>query len=180
MSRVGRRPIPLPKEVNVKVEDGVIFVKGPKGTLSRTLPPKLEVELSSGQILVKRKDDTRQSKAFHGLYRTLLSNMVEGVVKGFEKHLLIQGVGYRAAVQGQSLVLQLGFSHPVKFPIPEGVQIEVKENVKIRVWGIDKEFVGQVAAKIKKIKEADPYKGKGIRYADVPVKLKAGKIGAKQ
>lgn len=180
MSRVGKKPIPIQKEVKVEIEDGRIMIEGPKGRLLRSIPPQLSVEVKDGEIIVKRKEEGRKAKALHGLYRTLIKNMVEGVTRGFEKTLIIQGVGYRAAVEGNKLVLHLGFSHPVFFPIPDGIKIEVKENVKIRVFGIDKELVGQVAANIKKVKKADPYKGKGIRYEDEVLKLKAGKIGVKK
>ncbi len=175
MSRIGKRPIPIPEGVEVKVEGAKVEVKGPKGTLSHEVPPEIQVEVSDGQIWVRRRDDSRRAKSLHGLNRTLIANMVEGVTKGFEKRLEIVGIGYRAALEGKALKLTLGFSHPVIYPIPEGVEIVVDNPTSIVVRGIDKQRVGQVAAEIRALKKPEPYKGKGIRYAGEEVRRKAGK-----
>ncbi|HEX15609.1 MAG TPA: 50S ribosomal protein L6, partial [Deltaproteobacteria bacterium] len=161
--------------VEVKVEGAKVEVKGPKGTLSHEVPPEIQVEVSDGQIWVRRRDDSRRAKSLHGLNRTLIANMVEGVTKGFEKRLEIVGIGYRAALEGKALKLTLGFSHPVIYPIPEGVEIVVDNPTSIVVRGIDKQRVGQVAAEIRALKKPEPYKGKGIRYAGEEVRRKAGK-----
>ncbi len=175
MSRIGKRPIPIPEGVEVKVEGAKVEVKGPKGTLSHEVPPEIQVEVSDGQIWVRRRDDSRRAKSLHGLNRTLIANMVEGVTKGFEKRLEIVGIGYRAALEGKALKLTLGFSHPVIYPIPEGIEIVVDNPTSIVVRGIDKQRVGQVAAEIRALKKPEPYKGKGIRYAGEEVRRKAGK-----
>jgi len=178
MSRIGLAPIPLPSGVDVSIDGTDITVKGSKGTLQRTFSDRVTVELTDGVVTVARKDEERESKALHGLSRALLNNMVVGVSEGFQKELLTVGVGYRASLQGKSLELLVGFSHPVKFPAPEGIEFEVPEPTRIIIRGIDKELVGQVAADIRGVRPPEPYKGKGIRYADEVVRRKAGKSGA--
>ena len=177
MSRVGKKPIPLPSGVEVKVDGSRVLVKGSKGTLERTFPDRVSIAHEDGQLSLSRADDERESRALHGLSRALLNNMVLGVSEGFRRELNIVGVGYRALLKGAELELQLGFSHPVTFPAPAGISFEVPEPTKIIVSGIDKETVGQVAADIRKLRPPEPYKGKGIRYADEHVRRKAGKAG---
>ncbi|MBW1645391.1 MAG: 50S ribosomal protein L6 [Deltaproteobacteria bacterium] len=176
MSRIGKQPIPLPQGVEVRVEDGVVKVKGPKGELQQALVERVEVEVENGQVLVRRQGDDRRSRAFHGLMRSLVANMVTGVSTGFSKVLEVNGVGYRAEVSGKTLNLNLGFAHPVHCPIPDGISIAV-EREKITVQGIDKQQVGAVAAIIRSYRPVEPYKGKGIKYADERVLRKAGKAG---
>ncbi len=177
MSRVGNAPIPIPDGVEVTVDGSHVTVKGPKGTLERTFHERVTIEVADGVATVRRPDDSRESKALHGLSRALLANMVAGVSQGYKKELQIIGVGYRAALKGRSLELQLGFSHPVSYTAPDGVDFEVPEPTKVIVSGIDKEKVGQVAAEIRKLRPPEPYKGKGIRYVDEYVRRKAGKAG---
>lgn len=177
MSRVGKQSIPLPSGVEVHVDGQTVTVKGPKGTLTRTFHEKVSVAVESGAAQVERAGDDRQSRALHGLSRSLLANMVAGVSEGFRKELSIVGVGYRAAIQGRDLELQVGFSHPVKIEAPEGITFEAPNPTHVIVSGIDKELVGQVAANIRKVRPPEPYKGKGIRYADERVRRKAGKAG---
>jgi large subunit ribosomal protein L6 len=176
MSRVGKNPIPVPGGVDVTIADRDVAVKGPKGTLSRTLPGEITVRQEDGTLLVERPNDERHNRALHGLTRSLVANMVTGVTDGFVKELEIVGVGYRATAQGPNrMELALGFSHPVFVDAPDGVTFEVPQPTRIRVIGIDKEIVGQVAANIRKIRTPEPYKGKGIRYLGEQVKRKAGK-----
>jgi large subunit ribosomal protein L6 len=176
MSRVGRSPIPVPSGVDVSVSGGVVTVKGPQGTLTRTLPEPITVRQEDSQLLVERPNDERQNRALHGLVRSLVNNMVVGVSTGFSKELEIVGVGYRAAAAGPNkLDLALGFSHPVSVDAPDGITFEVPAPTRIIVKGIDKEVVGQVAANIRKIRKPEPYKGKGVRYAGERVLRKAGK-----
>jgi large subunit ribosomal protein L6 len=179
VSRIGRMPIALPKGVEVKVEPGnLVTVKGPKGTLTRALHPEMQIEVAGGQVVVRRPSDARHHRALHGLTRALLANMVTGVSEGFRKELEIVGVGYRAELQGRKLVLSLGFSHPVEVEPPEGIAFEVdRSGRKFSVLGIDKELVGEVAAKIRAKRPPEPYKGKGIRYVGEYVRMKAGKGG---
>lgn len=177
MSRIGNKPIDLPSGVDLKVEGTSVTVKGSKGELSRRFSERIGFSVDEGVVTVTRPDDTRESKALHGLSRALLNNMVVGVSEGFTKQLEIQGVGYRAALKGRDVELQVGFSHPVVVEAPEGVTLEVPEPTKISVSGIDKEIVGQVAADIRNIRPPEPYKGKGIRYAGERVRRKAGKAG---
>ena len=179
MSRIGRAPITVPAGVEVKVdENNHITVKGPKGTLERDLVPQMKVEIDAGVLHVKRPDDTKENRSLHGLTRTLIDNMVVGVTHGFEKKLEINGVGYRAAKQGKKLTLNLGYSHPVEMEDPEGVETVVEGNI-ITVKGIDKEKVGQLAAVIRDKRRPEPYKGKGIKYADETIRRKVGKTGKK-
>lgn len=177
MSRVGNAPIPVPKGVEITVSGRRVEVKGPKGRLSREVHPDMSVQLADGTLVVRRPSDQDRHKALHGLTRALLANMVRGVVDGFKVELEIQGVGYRAAKQGQVLALQVGFSHPVEVAPPEGIAFEVPQPNRITVAGIDKELVGQTAARIRAIRQPDAYKGKGIRYAGERIRLKPGKAG---
>ena len=179
MSRVGESPISIPDGVTVSVDGDEVSVKGAKGELSRILPSGLSASLDEGLLSVARSGDDREDKAMHGLYRSLLNNMVVGVTEGFVKHLEIVGVGYRAQAKGKDkLELAVGFSHPVTVEAPEGVTFEVPEPTKVEVHGVDKEAVGQVAADIRAVRKPEPYKGKGIRYVDEHVRRKAGKAAA--
>jgi len=164
MSRVGKQPIPVPEQAEVLIDGNRVTVKGPKGELSRELPGKVDLKLENGFIKVERRDESRESRSLHGLTRTLLANMVEGVTKGFEKKLEVVGVGFRAEKKAKALVLKLGFSHDVIFQQPEGIELKVEGNNVISVSGVDKELVGQVAAAIRALRKPEPYKGKGIRY----------------
>lgn len=180
MSRIGKKPIQLPGGVTVKIEGRSIAVKGPKGELSWQCPEKTSVKEAGGAVVVERADDERQSRALHGLSRSLISNMVTGVSRGFTKTMEIVGVGYRAQAQAGKLVLALGYSHPVEYSLPEGVKAEVdKKQTTLTLTGPDKQKVGQVAAELKRLRPPDAYKGKGIRYAGERIKLKAGKAGKK-
>jgi large subunit ribosomal protein L6 len=179
MSRVGQAPITIPSGVDIKVEGREVTVKGPKGELARTLPEQLTVTIEGGELTVARADDERESRALHGLFRTLIDNMVVGVTEGYRRGLEIVGVGYRATAQGdRKLELAVGYSHPVTVEAPEGITFEVPSNTRIDVVGIDKETVGQVAANIRKIRKPEPYKGKGIRYEGEVVRRKAGKAAS--
>ena len=177
MSRIGKKPIKIPEAVEVKIKDGKVNVKGPKGELNLVLRPEIKVETKEGQIFVTPQIETKQTKAFWGLTRALLQNMVKGVTESYEKKLEIEGVGYKANLEGQDLVLNVGFSHPVKIKAPDGIKFSVDKNT-ITVNGIDKGLVGQTAAKIKKVRPPEPYKGKGIRYAGEHIKRKVGKKAA--
>ena len=177
MSRIGNSPIAVPNGVDVKVDNSVITVKGPKGTLERSLNDKIDASFDDGVVTLSRTDEERETKALHGLNRALVANMVEGVVDGFSKELQLVGVGYRAALKGKAIELQVGFSHSVVVDPVDGVEFEVPEPTKILVRGIDKQKVGQVAADIRKVRPPEPYKGKGIRYVDEYVRKKAGKAG---
>jgi large subunit ribosomal protein L6 len=179
MSRIGKRPIPVPKNVTVTIANQQVAVKGPKGELSRTLPEEVEIVQEGETILVNRRNESRVARQRHGLSRTLVANMVEGVSQGFQKRLEIQGVGYRAQVQGRNLVLSLGYSHPVQIEPPDGIQFAVENNTNVIVTGINKEIVGNVAAQIRAARPPEPYKGKGVRYAGEMVRRKAGKAGKK-
>lgn len=175
MSRIGKQPIPVPAGVEVKIDGSSVTVKGPKGELSQTFTDVLTITHDDGELLVGRPDDSRTSRALHGLTRSLLANMVEGVSKGFAKNLEIVGVGYRAAMKGSDLELQLGFSHPVLVVAEPGITFEVPQPTRITVSGIDKQRVGQVAADIRKWRKPEPYKGKGVRYEGEYVRRKLGK-----
>jgi large subunit ribosomal protein L6 len=175
MSRIGRKPVPVPDAVTVEIAPGAIAVKGPKGELQQTLSPEMTIEQADGVVTVARPTNRGDHRALHGLTRSLIANMVEGVTQGFEKRLEIQGVGYRAALKGKNLELALGYSHPVAIEAPEGIDFEVPQPTEIIVKGIDKQLVGQVAADIRKRRPPEPYKGKGIRYKDEQVLRKVGK-----
>ena len=178
MSRIGKLPVPVPSGVEVKLEAGEVFVSGPKGQLrQRILADVVEVSMNDGNVVVARKGDAKAHRSAHGLTRTLIANMVEGVSKGFRKSLEITGVGYRVAKSGERLNLSLGFSHPVAFEAPKGVSLTVEGQNKIHVDGIDKQAVGQVAAEIRRLREPEPYKGKGIRYEGERIRKKLGKAG---
>ena len=180
MSRIGKVPVTVPGGVDVTIDGASVTVKGPKGTLSRSLPGEITVRKDDGVLLVERPNDERQNRALHGLSRTLVNNMVTGVTEGFAKELEIIGVGYRAeALSPTQLRLNLGFSHPVVVDAPEGISFEVPQQTRIIVRGIDKELVGQVAANIRSIRKPEPYKGKGVRYTGERVLRKAGKAGKK-
>jgi large subunit ribosomal protein L6 len=179
MSRIGKRPIAIPDKVSVTINGQHVTVKGPKGQLERELPPQVTVAQEGNEVIVKRINESRLARQRHGLSRTLVANMVDGVSKGFEKRLQIQGVGYRAQVQGRNLTLNVGYSHPVEIKPPEGVQLAVERNTEVIVSGINKEEVGNTAAKIRDVRPPEPYKGKGIRYANEMIRRKAGKAGKK-
>ena len=179
MSRIGRHPVAVPAGVEVKIaENNVVTVKGPKGTLEKALPTEMSIKLEDGQVVVTRPNDLKKMKSLHGLTRTLIQNMVIGVSQGYEKALEVNGVGYRAQKQGKKLVLSLGYSHPVEMEDPEGLESTVDGN-KIVVKGIDKEKVGQYAAEIRDKRRPEPYKCKGIKYADEVIRRKVGKTGKK-
>ncbi|HEY9629029.1 MAG: 50S ribosomal protein L6 [Oscillatoriophycideae cyanobacterium NC_groundwater_1537_Pr4_S-0.65um_50_18] len=179
MSRIGKRPISIPQKVTIEISGQNVAVKGPKGELARTLPPEVEVLQEGETLLVNRRSDSRPARQRHGLCRTLVANMVEGVSQGFQKRLEIQGVGYRAQVQGRNLVLNVGYSNPVQIEPPEGIQLAVEGTTNVIVTGINKELVGNLAAKIRSVRPPEPYKGKGIRYSGEVVRRKAGKAGKK-
>jgi large subunit ribosomal protein L6 len=175
MSRIGRKPIPLPQGVTAQIEGHKITVKGPKGEISRTLHADMALSLEDSTVLVKRPSDEARHRALHGLTRTLVANMVEGVTAGFVKSLEIQGVGYKAEPKPFGVQLVVGFSHPVPYRAPNGIKITVTNNVLVKIEGVDKELVGQVAAELRNIRPPEPYKGKGIRYVGEQVRRKAGK-----
>lgn len=177
MSRIGRQPIPVPPGVEVRVEGNLVTVKGPKGQLTRQFSPEMRIGLQDNVVRVERPSDTKQHRALHGLTRALLANMVEGVTKGFQRSLELTGVGYRAAKQGNKLVLTVGYSHPVEIDPGEGLEIEVPAPNRVVVKGIDKEKVGALAANIRKVREPEPYKGKGIKYEGERIRRKVGKAG---
>ncbi len=177
MSRIGKLPIPVPAGVDVTVDDSLITIKGPNGALSQSFPKEIGVKLENGMIIVTRQNDEKRNRSYHGLIRALVHNMVTGVSKGFETTLDMVGVGYRAQMQGTKLVLSIGYSHPVEVEPGPGLSIEVPAPTRIVVKGADRQAVGQLAANIRKIREPEPYKGKGIRYSNEQIKLKAGKSG---
>jgi large subunit ribosomal protein L6 len=179
MSRIGKKPIPVPAGVTVEVDGQTVRVRGPKGELSRTFRPEMKIALEDGTLLVERPSDMKQHRAFHGLTRALLANMVQGVTDGFRRALEIVGVGYRAEKRGEALVLSVGYSHQVTYPEPPGITITTPTPTTVVVEGIDKQQVGQVAAEIRSVRPPEPYKGKGIRYQGEQVRRKAGKAGAK-
>jgi large subunit ribosomal protein L6 len=179
MSRIGKRPIPLPNKVTVDISGQHVAVTGPKGNLARTLPDKVLVQQEDGIVTVTRQDESRLARQRHGLCRTLVANMVEGVANGFEKRLSIQGVGYRAQAQGSKLTLNVGYSKPVEISMPPAIQVAVENNTLVIISGIDKEQVGNIAASIRAVRPPEPYKGKGIRYLGEFVRRKAGKTGKK-
>jgi large subunit ribosomal protein L6 len=179
MSRIGRLPVPITSGVKVAVDGRTVSVQGPKGSLAQELPYGISAEVADGKLVVKRRDDSKPQRALHGLSRALVANAVEGVTKGFSKDLEIQGVGYRAQLAGKTVNFTLGYTHAIDFPIPDGIQIAVDKQTKLTVSGIDRQKVGQVAAKIRALRPPDVYKGKGIRYANEQLRKKAGKTGAK-
>lgn len=175
MSRIGKKPVPLPKGVSASVQGRALTVKGPKGEISRTFHPEMALAVEGETVVVKRPSDETRHKALHGLSRTLVANMVEGVTKGYQKALEIQGVGYKAEPKPFGVQLTVGYSHPVPYHAPKGIKISVDNNVLVKVEGVDKELVGQVAAELRAVKPPEPYKGKGIRYQGEQVRRKAGK-----
>jgi large subunit ribosomal protein L6 len=177
MSRIGQLPIPVPQGIVVNIEGGEVTVRGPKGELRRSFHPDISIALKDTNLIISRPDDERLHRSLHGLTRTLLANMVLGVTQGFEKSLEIVGVGYRAQKVGDKLVLQVGFTHPVEIPPTPGISFAVEGPNRVKVLGIDKELVGEVAAKIRKVRPPDSYKGKGIRYSGERIRLKSGKAG---
>ncbi|HEY3307139.1 MAG TPA: 50S ribosomal protein L6 [Desulfuromonadaceae bacterium] len=179
MSRIGKLPIEISKGVKLTFNDSVLSVQGPNGKLSRQIMPCVSLDITETSLVVSRNDENTSTRAAHGLTRTLINNMVIGVTKGFQTDLEINGVGYRAEVKGKELVLSLGYSHPVNFPIPDGIVIDVEKMTKLSIKGFDKELVGQTAAKIRSFREPEPYKGKGIKYANETILRKAGKTGKK-
>ena len=178
MSRIGKKPIPVPKGVQINLRDGLVEVKGPKGQLSQSLPPGVTMALEDGQI-VASVGEAREQRKFHGLGRTLVANAVQGVSEGFKRELDIVGVGYRAEVKGRDVHFALGYSHPVVFPLPQGIDVAIEKQTHVTVTGIDKQLVGQVAANMRSLRKPDPYKQKGVRYTGEVLKKKAGKAGAK-
>ncbi len=178
MSRVGVKPIPVDSGVDIKIDDNLITVKGPKGELKQDKHPDIQVELQENQLIVKRPTNSKPHRALHGLTRALINNMVIGVTRGFSKGLEINGVGYRAQKQGNKLVLNVGYSNPVEMDLPQGIDIEVPKPNKIIVSGMDKQKVGQFAAQIRSVREPEPYKGKGIKYEEERIRRKEGKAGA--
>ena len=179
MSRIGRKPIPVPDKVKVDIKPDTVVVTGPKGTVSNPIPPGIKFEQKGKQVLAIRQGDSGPQKAFHGLARALVANAVRGVTEGFTKELEIVGVGYRAEQKKNSVVFTLGFSHPIEYPIPPGINITVDKQTKLVITGVDRQQVGQIAANIRSLKKPDPYKNKGIRYAGEQLKKKAGKAGGK-
>ena len=179
MSRIGKMPITVPANVTVDLSDGNVHVKGPKGELNRDVPRQITVTRENGTLLVERQSNEPTHRSLHGLTRSLIANMVTGVTDGFSRRLEVNGVGYRAAVAGGNLVLQVGYSHPVLYPAPPGITFAVQGNA-ITISGADKELVGEVAAQVRRVRPPEPYKGKGIKYAEEVIRRKAGKAGAKK
>ena len=177
MSRIGRLPIPVPDGVDVTIDGRLVTVTGPKGTLSRELHPEMLISRENGSVVVARPTEQKTHKQLHGLTRTLVNNMVVGVTDGYRKGLEITGVGYRAALNGRKLTLNLGYSHPIEIDPPEGITFEVENPTRLAVVGIDKELVGQIAARVRSTRKPEPYKGKGVRYAGEQIRRKAGKAG---
>lgn len=180
MSRIGKMPITIPKEVKVELNNNNIKISGERGTLESSFHPDMQVKIEEGKIFVSRPSENKFHRSLHGLSRTLINNMVEGVSSGFEKILEIQGVGYRATLEGGKMVLQIGYSHPIEFDTPKGIEFEVEKQKIIKIKGIDKQLVGETAAQIRALRKPEPYKGKGIRYIDEVVRRKVGKTGAKE
>lgn len=179
MSRVGNKPVPIPKGVSLEVKGAVVTVKGPKGQLMWTCPPRISAKVDGGVVAVSRDGEDAQTRMLHGTSRSLIANMVEGVANGYSKQLEIQGVGYKAVMQGRKLVMSLGYSHPIEFEIPEGITVQVApDGLNVSVSGSDKQLVGDVSARLRGYKKAEPYKGKGVRYKGEQVRRKAGKTVA--
>lgn len=179
MSRIGRLPVAIPNGVSVAVEGQTVAVKGPKGNLSQQVRPEVTVEVTADTVVVTRKNESKKAKGFHGLYRQLIQNMVTGVSQGFSRTLLINGVGYRAEVAKDAVMLSLGYSNPIEFKIPEGIAVTAEGNNKLVIQGIDKHLVGKTASEIRKVRPPEPYKGKGVKYEDEYVRRKVGKSGIK-
>lgn len=179
MSRVGKKPIPIPEKTKITFQQRVLTVQGQKGSLKRTIHPEIDLDIADGKVAVVPQKTDRRARAMQGLFRSLVSNMIVGVNSGFERVLEINGIGYRASVSGDTIALTLGYSHPVDFNLPQGVSATVDKNNVIRLTGIDKEQLGQTAAAIRKLRPPEPYKGKGIKYAEERIRRKAGKTGTK-
>jgi len=179
MSRIGKKPIPVPDKVKVDIKEDSVVVTGPKGTVTNPIPPGIKWEQKDRQLLAVRQDDSGSQRAFHGLARALVANAVQGVTEGFSRELEIVGVGYRAEQKKNSVVFTLGFSHPIEYPIPPGINITVDKQTRLKISGVDRQQVGQIAANIRSLKKPDPYKNKGIRYVGEVLKKKAGKAGGK-
>ncbi len=179
MSRVGKKPIVIPDKTTVAYSDGTVTVKGKNGTLTQTIHPKVDLKIENNQIAVTPKDNNRKTIALQGMVRSLLNNMVQGVSQGFERALEINGIGYRAEAKGKSIVFNLGYSHPIDFPLPQGIEAKVEKNNVVRLTGFDKQLLGQTAAQIRQLRPPEPYKGKGIKYAEEYIQRKAGKTGTK-
>lgn len=179
MSRVGKKPIPVTDKTKLSYKDRVLTVKGEKGSLTRTIHPDVDLDIRDTEILVTLGKEDRNTRALQGLTRSLVDNMVVGVSKGFDRVLEINGIGYRAEVNGNAIVFNLGFSHPINFPIPDGITVSVEKNTVVKLSGIDKEALGQMAASIRGLRPPEPYKGKGVKYAEERIQRKAGKTGAK-
>ncbi len=178
MSRIGKKPIEIPKEAKIKIKDNIVYVEGPKGKLHYDVPQGIGCRVENSTIIIERSSDIKKQKSLHGLFRTLIFNAIKGVTTGFSKDLEILGIGYKAQVQGKQVVFSLGYSQPITFPIPEGIDIKIDKQTKINISGFDKQKVGQVAADIKSLKLTDVYKGKGIRYVGEVLRKKVGKTGA--
>jgi large subunit ribosomal protein L6 len=178
MSRIGKKPIAIPKGVTVKIDGNAIDVKGPKGQMRQALPPGVNPVMEDGHLVAKKEGEARELSKFHGLARSLMNNAVQGVVDGWKKELDIVGVGYRAEMKGKQLVLALGYSHPIVFEVPSGIDVAVEKQTHITVTGVDRQLVGQVAANLRRLREPDPYQQKGVRYTGEVLKKKAGKTGA--
>ncbi|HMF00186.1 MAG TPA: 50S ribosomal protein L6 [Terriglobia bacterium] len=179
MSRIGKKPIPVPDKVKVEIKPDQVVVTGPKGSVTNPIPPGIRFEQKDKQVLAIRKDDSGAQRAFHGLARALVANAVRGVTEGFSRELEIVGVGYRAEQKKNSVLFTLGYSHPIEYPIPPGINITVDKQTRLVITGVDRQQVGQIAANIRSLKKPDPYKNKGIRYAGEQLKKKAGKAGGK-
>jgi large subunit ribosomal protein L6 len=179
MSRIGKKPIPVPDKVKVEIKPDKVVVTGPKGSVTNPIPPGIRFEQKDKQVLAVRKDDSGAQRAFHGLARALVANAVRGVTEGFSRELEIVGVGYRAEQRKNSVVFTLGYSHPIEYPIPPGINITVDKQTRLMITGVDRQQVGQIAANIRSLKKPDPYKNKGIRYVGEQLKKKAGKAGGK-
>jgi large subunit ribosomal protein L6 len=178
MSRIGKKPIAIPKGVTVKVDGNTIDVKGPKGQLRQSLPPGISATLEDGQLVAKKDSEARELSKFHGLARSLMNNAVQGVNEGWKRELDIVGVGYRAELKGQQVVIALGYSHPILFDVPKGIEVAVEKQTHLTVTGVDRQLVGQVAANLRRLRKPDPYQQKGVRYTGEVLKKKAGKTGA--
>ncbi len=179
MSRVGRLPVKIPENVTVTVKASEVSVEGPKGSMTQSFSPQVKIDVTDGQCVVTRKNESKQAKSYHGLYRNLIQNMVIGVSQGFSRTLLINGVGYRAELQGERLVLNLGYSMPIEYVVPEGVSVQTDGPNKLTLTGIDKMRVGQAAAEIRSLRPPEPYKGKGVKYEEETIVRKVGKAGIK-
>ncbi len=175
MSKIGRKPIEIPKDISVELKDNFIIIKGKKDELKKQIPDSITVKVLDSQIVVERKNDLKETKALHGTYRALINNMITGLTKGFEKVLLLHGVGYKASLQGKKLVIYLGYTRPIEIEPPPGIEFVVEKDIRIAVKGYDKELVGKTAAYIRRLRDPDPYKAKGVRYEDEVIRRKAGK-----